>query len=69
MSIEPENVTIDSDYTSIDTWDSLTQIEVIFRIESASGQKFTAKELSEMTGVRNIVEHLEKRGIECETLD
>jgi acyl carrier protein len=48
---------------NIDSWDSLTHMDLILAIEKEFSVKLSFHEIAELTSVQNIIETLEKRGL------
>lgn len=69
MIVEEAAITKDSNYQSIENWDSLSQVTLIAKIEKATQERFSPKEIAEMTSVQNIVHCLQGKGIQCEGIE
>lgn len=61
LNTPPEQITIESDTTNIQSWDSLAHMNVIFAIEDCFDIQFTDEELENSTSVKQLLEIINKK--------
>lgn len=58
FSIEREKVDINSSNETIESWDSLGQLQLIMALESEFNTRFKTNEIPKLTSVRKLIEKI-----------
>lgn len=59
--LRPDEITEGLTMADVDTWDSLTHMELVANLESGLGIEFDGDEIVEMTSVEAILKLIEKK--------
>jgi acyl carrier protein len=62
LNVPTEQITIESNATNIQSWDSLAHMNVVFAIEDSFEIQFTDEELENSTSVKQLLEIISKNG-------
>ena len=62
FNVPAESVTVDSSPESIESWESLTHLNLVLSLEQAFDVSFAPEEIAELTSVAAIVERVQKEG-------
>ena len=61
FAVPPESLTFDSSMETVEKWDSLQHLNVVFDVEQKFGLEFSPEEVLELNSVRKIVEIVERK--------
>jgi len=56
LKVAPDRITLESDSTSIENWDSLAHMNLIFVIEDSFGIRFSDEQLAHSMSVKQLIE-------------
>ena len=62
LRMPPENLADDAEIETVDAWDSLSHVDVIMAVESATKIHFSTAEIVEMTSLHKIEAALVRHG-------
>ena len=61
FSVPPVSLSLDSSMQTVEKWDSLQHLNVVFDVEQKFGLEFSPEEVLELNSVRKIVEIVERK--------
>lgn len=62
LGLEPDEVGPEASMDSLEAWDSLQHLGVVMAIEARFGCRLSPEEVTELTSVATIAEHLRRAG-------